>query len=49
MQANEVNISWDDVQKSILIIKESHQNLNDDENVRKLLLEKVEGYKPSKN
>ena len=48
MQANEVNISWDDVQKSILIIKESHQNLND-ENVRKLLLEKVEGYKPSKN
>ena len=47
MQANEVNISWDDVQKSILIIKESHQNLND-ENVRKLLLEKVEGYKPSK-
>ena len=48
MQAKEVNISWDDVQKSISIIKDSHQNLND-ENVRKLLIEKVEGYKPSKN
>ena len=48
MQAKEVNISWDDVQKSISIIKDSHQNL-DDENVRKLLIEKVEGYKPSKN
>tara|TARA_B100000963_G_scaffold47545_1_gene35852 strand:- start:4822 stop:6678 length:1857 start_codon:yes stop_codon:yes gene_type:complete len=48
MQAKEVNISWDDVQKSIYNIKESHQNLND-ENVKKLLLEKVEGYKPSKN
>jgi len=44
MQANEAKLSWEDLQKSISIIMESYQNLND-ENVRKLLLEKVEGFK----
>ena len=45
MQANEAKLSWEDIQKSISVIMESYQNLND-ENVRKLLLEKVEGFKP---
>lgn len=45
MQANEVKLSWEDVQKSISVIMESHKNLND-ENIRNLLLEKVEGFKP---
>jgi FlaA1/EpsC-like NDP-sugar epimerase len=45
MQANEAKLSWEDVQKSISIIMESHKNLND-ENIRSLLLEKVEGFKP---
>ena len=44
MQANEAKLSWEDVQKSISVIMESHQNLND-ENISKLLLEKVEGFK----
>ena len=45
MQANEAKLSWEDVQKSISVIMESYQNLND-ENIRNLLLEKVEGFKP---
>jgi FlaA1/EpsC-like NDP-sugar epimerase len=45
MQANEAKLSWEDVQKSISVIMESHKNLND-ENIRSLLLEKVEGFKP---
>ena len=45
MQANEAKLSWKDVKKSISVIIESHQNLND-ENIRNLLLEKVEGFKP---
>ena len=45
MQANEAKLSWEDVQKSISIIMKSHKNLND-ENIRSLLLEKVEGFKP---
>ena len=45
MQANEAKLSWEDVQKSISEIMESHKNLND-ENIRSLLLEKVEGFKP---
>lgn len=45
MQANEAKLSWEDVQKSISVIMESHKNLND-ENIRNLLLEKVEGFKP---
>lgn len=48
MQANEAKLSWEDVQKSISVIMESHQNLND-ENISKLLLEKVEGFKPVTN
>lgn len=45
MQANEAKLSWEDVQKSISVIMESHKNLND-ENITSLLLEKVEGFKP---
>ncbi len=45
MQANEAKLSWEDVQKSISVIMESHKNLND-KNIRSLLLEKVEGFKP---
>ena len=45
MQANEAKLSWEEVQKSINEIMESHQNLND-ENIRKVLLERVEGFKP---
>ena len=45
MQANEANLSWQDVQKSISVIMKSHQNLND-EKIKNLLLEKVEGFKP---
>lgn len=45
MQANEAKLYWEDVQKSISVIMESHKNLND-ENIRSLLLEKVEGFKP---
>ena len=45
MQANEAFLSWSEVQKSIEIITESYQNLND-ESIRKLLLEKVEGFNP---
>ena len=48
MQANEASLSWDDVLKSIDIIVESHQNLND-ENIWNLLYEKVEGFKPVNN
>ena len=48
MQANEDKLSWEDVQKSIGVIVESYQNLSD-ENIRKLLLEKVEGFKPVNN
>ncbi|MBL6663476.1 MAG: polysaccharide biosynthesis protein [Flavobacteriales bacterium] len=48
MQANEAKLSWEDVKTSISIIMESHQNLNV-ENIRKLLLEKVEGFKPVTN
>lgn len=45
MQANEAKLSLEDVQKSINVIIESHKSLND-ENIRSLLLEKVEGFKP---
>ncbi len=45
MQANEAKLSWEDVQKSIIIIMKSHKSLND-ENIRSLLIEKVEGFKP---
>jgi FlaA1/EpsC-like NDP-sugar epimerase len=48
MQANEDKLSWEDVQKSIGVIMESYQNLSD-ENIRKLLLEKVEGFKQVNN
>jgi len=48
MQANEDKLSWEDVQKSIGFIMESYRNLSD-ENIRKLLLEKVEGFKPVNN
>ncbi len=45
MQAKEAKLSWQDVQKSISIIIDSHQNLNE-EKIRNLLLKKVEGFKP---
>ena len=48
MQANEAKLSWEDVQKSISIIIESHQNL-DEKKIKKLLLAKVEGFKPVTN
>ena len=44
MQAKEAKLSWQDVQKSISIIIDSHQNLNE-EKIRNLLLKKVEGFK----
>ena len=45
MQAKEAKLSWQDVQKSIKIIIDSYQNLNE-EKIRNLLLKKVEGFKP---
>ena len=45
MQAKEAKLSWQDIQKSISIIIDSHQNLNE-EKIRNLLLKKVEGFKP---
>jgi FlaA1/EpsC-like NDP-sugar epimerase len=48
MQANEAYLSWQDVQESVDKIVEFHQSLSEKE-IRKLLLEKVDGYKPSRN
>jgi FlaA1/EpsC-like NDP-sugar epimerase len=48
MQANEASLSWEDVQESIVKISDSHISLNE-KDVRKLLLEKIEGYKPVNN
>ena len=45
MQAKEAKLSWQDVQKSIKIIIDSYQNLNE-EKITNLLLKKVEGFKP---
>lgn len=45
MQANEASLSWEDVQECIMKLKDYHANLNE-EDIRSLLLEKVEGYQP---
>jgi FlaA1/EpsC-like NDP-sugar epimerase len=45
MQANEASLSWEDVQESIMKLTDYHANLNE-EDIRSLLLEKVEGYQP---
>jgi len=48
MQANEDVISWQKVNSLIEEITTSYQNL-DDESIRRILIENVEGYKPAKN
>ena len=48
MQANEDFISWQKVNSLIEEITTSYQNL-DDESIRRILIENVEGYKPAKN
>ena len=45
MQANEAKLSWEDVQECIMKLTDYHANLNE-EDIRSLLLEKVEGYQP---
>ncbi len=47
MQANEDFISWSEIEKIVDIIHVAHQS-QDDDLIRQILLEKVEGYKPSK-
>ena len=48
MQAKEASLSWVEVQEVINSLIKSYQNLNDDE-IKKLLVQKVEGYKPINN
>ena len=48
MQAKEASLSWVEVQEVINSLIKSYQNLNDEE-IKKLLLLKVEGYKPINN
>ncbi len=48
MQANEDFLSWQKVSSLIEDIKTNHEKLDDD-SMRKVLIENVEGYKPAKN
>ena len=48
MQAKEASFSWPEIQEAINSIIKHHKNL-DDEEIKKLLIEKVEGYKPVNN
>ena len=48
MQAKEASFSWAEIQEAINSIIQCHKNL-DDEEIKKLLIEKVEGYKPVNN
>ncbi|MAZ54315.1 MAG: polysaccharide biosynthesis protein [Flavobacteriales bacterium] len=48
MQAKEASLSWVEVQEVINSLIKSYQNLNDEE-IKKLLVLKVEGYKPINN
>tara|TARA_Y100000813_G_scaffold108288_1_gene77458 strand:- start:11252 stop:13108 length:1857 start_codon:yes stop_codon:yes gene_type:complete len=48
MQAKEASFSWAEIQEAINSIIKYHKNL-DDEEIKKLLIEKVEGYKPVNN
>ena len=48
MQAKEASFSWPEIQEAINSIIKHHKNLDDDE-IKKLLIEKVEGYKPLNN
>ena len=48
MQAKEASLSWVEVQEVINSLIKSYQNLNDEE-IKKLLVQKVEGYKPINN
>jgi FlaA1/EpsC-like NDP-sugar epimerase len=48
MQANEDFLSWQKVSSLIKDIKTNHEKLDDD-SMRKVLIENVEGYKPAKN
>ena len=48
MQAKEASLSWVEVQEVINSLIKSYKNL-DDEEIKKLLIEKVEGYKPVNN
>lgn len=46
MQANEDFVKWSEIQKIIDSINQSYQSL-DDESIRQILINKVEGYHPS--
>ena len=48
MQANEDFLSWQKVSSLIEDIKTNHEKLDDD-SMRNVLIENVEGYKPAKN
>ena len=48
MQAKEASLSWVEVQEVINSLIKSYQNLNDEE-IKKLLVQKIEGYKPINN
>ena len=48
MQANEDFLSWQKVNSLINEIKTYHENL-DDQSMRKVLMDNIEGYKPAKH
>ena len=48
MQATEENISWDELQESIEIIRSARLD-NNEKAIRTLLRSKVNGYQPTKN
>ena len=48
MQATEVDLEWAEVEKSIKIIQQAHED-HDEQSVRSLLLKNVDGYKPAEN